>query len=101
MCNLLEYSNICFVTSGNLWNYYRDEVNDAANEIVAYCKINNRKITTSKYFEYKTKVTGSTSADNSRLDTELVVLLNYLSDFLTSLDLPLINSETDLDLSWA
>ena len=62
-------------------------MNDAANEIVAYYKINNRKITTSKYFEYKTKVTGSKSADNSRLDTEIVVLLNYLSDFLTCLDL--------------
>ena len=29
---LLECSCNCSMTSGNLWNYYRDEVNDSANE---------------------------------------------------------------------
>ena len=101
MCNLLEYSNICFVTSGNLWNYYRDEVNDAANEIVAYYRINNMNITTSKYFEHKKKVTGSTSSDNSRLDRKVIVLLYYLINFSRSLDISLIDCEIDLHLSWA
>ena len=32
MYNLLECSENCSITSGNLWNYYRDEVNDSANE---------------------------------------------------------------------
>ena len=40
--NLFEYSDNCSMTSGSLWNYYRDEINDDANEI--------------KSFEYKTKV---------------------------------------------
>ena len=31
MYNLLEYSDNYFIT-GSLWNYYRDEVNDDANE---------------------------------------------------------------------
>ena len=26
MYNLLEYSQNCFMTSGSLWNYYRDQL---------------------------------------------------------------------------
>ena len=58
--NLLEYSDNCSVTSRSLWNYYRDEVNDAANENdAANNNINNDNATKSKYFEYKTKLIGS------------------------------------------
>ena len=32
MYNLLEYSNNYSMTSRSLWIYYRDEVNDSANE---------------------------------------------------------------------
>ena len=32
MYNLLEYSDNNSTTSGSLWNYYRDEMNDNANE---------------------------------------------------------------------
>ena len=32
MYNLLEYSDNYSMTSGSLWNYYRDEINDDANE---------------------------------------------------------------------
>ena len=35
MYNLLEYSDYYSLTSGNLWNYCRDEVNEDANEINA------------------------------------------------------------------
>ena len=31
--NLLEYSDNFSLTSGSLWNYYRGEVNESANEI--------------------------------------------------------------------
>ena len=50
------------MTSGSLWSYYRDEVNDHANENndPGRYRINNKKTTTSKSFEYKTKITGST-----------------------------------------
>ena len=37
MYNLLEYSNNYSMISGSLWNYYRDEINDDANE-----NVNNR-----------------------------------------------------------
>ena len=33
MYNLLEHSDNYSVTSGILWNYFRDEVNDVANEM--------------------------------------------------------------------
>ena len=36
----------------------------------------------------------------SRLDAEVVVPLNYLSNFWRSLDLLLIKFEIDLDLPW-
>ena len=32
MHNLLESSGNYSMTSGSLWNYYRDEMNDDANE---------------------------------------------------------------------
>ena len=32
MYNLLEYSDNYSITSRRLWNYYRDEINNDANE---------------------------------------------------------------------
>ena len=49
MYNLLEHSGNYLMTSGSLWNYYRDEVNDTANGIVANHRTNNSK-TTGKSF---------------------------------------------------
>ena len=61
ICILLEYNNNYSITSGSLWNYYRDEVNDDADKNdVANKKINNNKTTASKSFVYKTKLIGST-----------------------------------------
>ena len=53
MYNLLEYSNNYSMTSGSLWNYYRDEINDDANENASDNRINNNKTIRSKSFEYK------------------------------------------------
>ena len=39
--------------------------------------------------------------NNNILDAEVVVPLKYLSNFWRSLDLPLINCEIELDLSWS
>ena len=44
MYNLLEYSDNYSMTSVSLWNYYRDEVHDAANEDAADYRINNSKV---------------------------------------------------------
>ena len=101
MYNLLEYSDSYFKPSGSLWNYYRDEINDSANENNDgnNYSINNNK-TTSKYFEYMAKVIGRMPNDNNILDTEVVVPLKYLSNFWRSLNLPLNNCKMELDLKW-
>ena len=82
------------MTSGSLWNYYRNEVNDDTNEDhdAGNYGINNKKTTASKSFEYKTKIIGITP--------ETVTPLKYLSNFYRSLYLPLTNCEIELDLSW-
>ena len=93
----LEYSNNFSMTSGSLWNYYRDELNDSANEIDDNDNmINNKKAKTSRYKtsirsssnEYKTKIIGRPSNNDSRLMGEVVVPSTYLSNFRRSLDLP-------------
>ena len=101
MYNLLEYSDNFSVTSGSLWNYYRDEVSNYANEFYDnYNIINSNKTTTSTFFKYKTRTIKNTSNSNSRLNAEVVVPLKYLTNFWRSLDLLSINSEMELDLTW-
>ena len=76
MYNLLEYSDNYSMTSGSLWNYYRDDVNDDANENnVARNKISNNKSIISKFLLYKTKMIGSTSNNHNILDAEVAVPL--------------------------
>ena len=78
MYNLLEYCDNYSMISGSLWNYYRDEVNDAANEKnYDDYRINNEKTIASKSFEYKTKLTGSMPDYNSRFDAKAVASLKY------------------------
>ena len=48
MYNLSEYSDNYCMTSGSLWNYYRGELNDNANKVVANLRLNNNKATASK-----------------------------------------------------
>ena len=102
--SLLEYSGNQevrgIVTSGSLWNYYRDEINDDANEKnTANNMVNDNKTITHKSFQYKTKLIGSKAKDNNTLDRQVVVPLKYLSSFWRFLDLPLINCEIKLDFS--
>ena len=104
MYNLLEYSKNYSMTPGDLWNYYTDEVNYDANEINAdNYRIYNSKTVASESFKCKTKAIWSKPANNNdnnndnnnnnnnhhhnnnnnnnKLDTEVVVLLKYLSYF--------------------
>ena len=70
---MLEYSDNYSMTSASLWNYYTDEINDDANESnTANNRINNNKTITSKSFEYKAKLIGSTLNRNNTLDAEVV-----------------------------
>ena len=75
-------------------------MNDEANENDNNYRINNNKTTSSNLSEYKTKIIGKAPGVASRLVTEFVIPLKYLSSFLRSLSLLLINCEIELDLSW-
>ena len=49
-----------------MWNYYTDEASDSAYKIDNNdTTINNKKTTTSKSFEYKIKIIGSTPRHRS------------------------------------
>ena len=94
--NLLEYSKNYRKTSGSLWNYYRDEPNGGAVGNINY------SIKNSKSFDYKTSITGKLEGNNvENDDVEIAVPLKYLSNFWRTLDMPLINCEVSLTLTWS
>ena len=97
MYNLLEYSKNYRKTTGNFWNYYRDEPNSGLggnNNNVNY------SIKDSKSFDYKTSITGKLEGNNTEKEVEIVVPLKYLSNFWRTLNMPLINCEINLILTW-
>ena len=63
-----------------LWNYYRQGVNNGANENDDVYMINNKK-TATNLFEYKRKLMESAPADTNRSDAQAVVPLKYLIIF--------------------
>ena len=70
---------------------YRDEPNSGAERCINYF------IRDSKTFYYKARITGKLEDD----DAEVVVLLKYLSNFWRTQDIPLINCEVSLILTWS
>ena len=55
----------------------------------------------SESFKYKVKITGKTSDDGNIKDVETIVSLKYLSNFRRTLEMPLINCEVNLELTWS
>ena len=118
MYNSLKYSKNYLNSSASLWNYCRDELTDEVND-------NNRpnkNVINSKYFKYKTSITGSTynvprritDADgnpenNTNYDenkrgtreVEIAVPLKHLGNFWNGLNMSLINCEVSLNLRWS
>ena len=87
MYNLIEYSDNYLKTSGSLWQYCKDEPND--------------NISDSESFKSKVKITGKTPADGNTKDVEKIVPLNYLSNSWKTLEMPPINCEVNLILTWS
>ena len=87
MYNLIEYSYNYAKTSGSLWQYYRDEPDD--------------NIAGSESFKSKIKITGKTPNNGNEKDVEIMVPLKYLSNFWRTLEMPLINCEVTLILTWS
>ena len=61
----------------------------------------NDNITESESFKSKIKITGKTPDDGDTKNVEIVVPLKYLSNFWKTLEMPLINCEIILDLTWS
>ena len=87
MYDLIEYKDNYSKTSGSLWQYYKDDPND--------------NITQSESFKSKIKITGKTPAAGNTKDVEIIVSLKYLSNFRRTLEMPLINCEVNLILTWS
>ena len=87
MYNLIEYSDNYAKISGSFWQYYRDEPND--------------NLADSESFKSKTKITGKPPNDGNEKDVEIMVPLKYLSNFWRTLEMPLINCEVSLMLTWS
>ena len=107
MYNLLEYSKSYRKTIGSLYNYYRDELSDDADDN----KFDNIKVVNSEAFKYKNEITGNTynvDADaqgydvnkNGTQEVELTISLKYLGNFWRALNIPLISCEVSLELKW-
>ena len=85
--DLLEYSDNYAKTSESLWQYYRDEPND--------------NVADSESFKSKIKIREKTPAAGNEKDVEIMVPLKYLSNSWRTLEMPLINCEVNLMLTWS
>ena len=109
MYNLLEYSKNYKTTTRSLWNYYRDEPSNPLSS-------------DSESFKYKISIIGNTynvdkkitdddgdEVDNPKYDANgagkyevgVAIPLKHLSNFWKSLNIPLINFEVELILTWS
>ena len=96
MYNLIEYRDNYAKTTGSLWQYCKDiPAPNNNNEIIEFTVGN-----TTDSFNFKAKITGQTGNDGTK-DVEIMVPLKYLSNFWRPLEMPLINSEVDLILTWS
>ena len=113
MYNLLEYSKNYRKTIGSLYNYYRDELSDDADD---------NKVVDSNTFKYKNKIIGNTYDVDARIpnpdgagqidnpiynvnnegtqEIELAIPLKYLDNFWRAISIPLISCEVSLELKW-
>ena len=107
MYKLLEYSKNYRKTIGSLYNYYRDELSDDADDN----NFDNIKVVNSNTFKYKNNITGNTYNvnagaqgydvnKNGTQEVELAMPLKYLGNFWRALNIPLIICEVSLELKW-
>ena len=102
MYSLIEYSDNYSDTSGNLWQFRNDEVQDSNVDLAVH---NNNGIFNSQSFKYKAAPVGKTAnavnnSNSSVKNTKIIALLKYLSNFWRSIEIPLINCKIHLELNW-
>ena len=97
MYNLIEYSDNYSKTSGSLWQYCKKI--SAINNNGSIVDFEGTNETDS--FKFKTKITSQTNNDGIINYVEIMVPLKYLSNFWRPLEMPLIDCEVKLILTWS
>ena len=90
LCTVWSNTNNYSDTSGSLWQFKRDEIEENVDLNVDDNHIPNN----SSSFRYKS------SFATNRNGAKKVVPLKYLSNFSGSLEMPLINCKVELSLTW-
>ena len=86
---MIEYSDNHSDTSGSLWGFKRDEID------------NNGDVTNddnAPSFKYKASNIGDRENNGTKNEVKIAVPLKYLSNFCRSLEMPLINCKVELSL---
>ena len=86
MYDLIEYSNNYSKISKILWQYYRNE--------------QNATLTEPEWFKFKASIAGSTPDNGDTKNAKIAAPLKYLGNSWSSLEMPLINCEINLILTW-
>ena len=95
MYNLIEYSDNYSKTSGSLWQYCKD-IPAVNNDAIV--NFTDNSLTDS--FNFEVKITDQTGDDGTK-NVEIMVPLKYLSNFWRTFEMPLINFEVNLILTWS
>ena len=95
MYNLIEYSDNYSKTFGSLWQYCKDIPAVNNNAVVNFAGNN---LTNS--FNFKVKMTSQTGVDGTK-NVKIMLPLKYSSNFWRTLEMPLINCEINLILTWS
>ena len=90
MYNLIEYSDNYSDTSGSLWNFKREEI-EGDVDLTVHNALS---------FEYKINLIGNTENNGIKNGVKIAIPLKHLSNFLKSLEMPLINCKIELSLKW-
>ena len=95
MYNLIEYNDSYSKTSGRLWQYYRDEPALDIKKNINFPADNN-----GISFKFKEKIKGQTGSNGTK-DVEKIIPIKYLSNFWRTLEMSLINCETNPILTFS
>ena len=97
MYNLIEYSDNYSKTSGCLRQYYRVETAMTDNGAIKNFYVNGNNSASFKFKKKNNKCNSCWWYKN----VEIIVSLKYLSNFWRTLEMPLINCENNLILTWS
>ena len=96
MYNLIEYSNNYLKIFGRLWQCCRHKLFINDDGIVIHVPTDPD----SASFKYKQNITDQTRNDGTK-DFQIIGPLKHLSNFWRTLQMPLINCEINIFLTWS